>query len=143
MVPAEAGYRSLSLPCALGVSPDWLAGWECFYCEDVPMKDSLELSGRVVLADSFIEHPEVSEFRIRLFGYLGENPEVMYCFLDTANNRWVRLKNGQKDENSQIALVDTLSGTILTDLSDGKSYFVDRESHQLFPVGNLEEIHAD
>jgi hypothetical protein len=142
-VPAEAGYRSLSLPCTLGVSPDWLAGWEHFYCEDAPIEESIELSDMAVSFDTNIQRSEVSEFRIRLFGYLGENPEVMYCFFDTANNRWVRLLNGQTDEASQISLVDSSSGAILMDLSDGNSYSVNRELHQLIPIGNLEEMHAD
>lgn len=142
-VPSEYGYRSLSLPRTLGVSPDWLAGWECFDCEDSPMKESIELSDVADFVDPDIENPEVSEFRIRLYGYLGESPEVMYCFFDTVNNRWVRLLNGETDYDSQISLVDSSAGSILLDLSDGNSYTINRELHQLIPVNNLEEVYAD
>ncbi len=142
-VPSEYGYPSLSLPRTLGVSHDWLAGWEGFDCEDSPMKESIELSDVVEFIDPDIENPEVSEFRIQLFGYLGESPEVMYCFFDTDNNRWVRLLNGETDEDSQISLVDSSTGPIILDLSNGNSYIINRELHKLIPVNNLEEVYAN
>jgi hypothetical protein len=142
-VPPEYGYRSLSLPHTLGVSHDWLAGWEGFDCEDSPVEKSTELSDMSEFIDPDVRNPEVSEFRIRLFGYLGESPEVMYCFFDTENDRWVRLLNGETDEDSQISLVDSLAGPIVLDLSDGNSYTVNRKLHQLIPVTNLEKVHAN
>ena len=142
-VPSEYGFRSLSLPRTLGVAPDWLAGWEGFDCTDSPMKELIELPDLSDFVDPDNENPEVSEFRIRLFGYLGESPEVMYCFFDTDNNRWVRLLNGETDEDSQISLVDSSVGPILMDLSDGHSYTINRELHQLIPVKNLEKVHAN
>lgn len=142
-LPSEYGYRSLSLPLTLGVTPDWLAGWEGFDCEDSPMKDSIGLSDVPDSVDPDIEEPEESEFRMRLYGYLGESPDVMYCFFDTDKNRWVRLLNGETDKNSQISLVDSSAGPILLDLSDGNSYTISRELHQLIPVNNLEDVDAD
>jgi len=137
--PSAPGWACLTMPVPAMQRGSALAGWDRLRVPALPEPEAPATDLSPMSRPSVLEEPPevASERRVfRLHGIVDQGAWELYCFHDTREDRWIRLRPGHPDPASGLLLEVNPGGggAVLKDAETGQPVEVTLDFPQLMEV---------